>query len=163
MAKEVVEVLVTGGRATAGPPLGPAIGPLGVNVMQVVKEINEKTKDYEGMQVPVKVIVDTETRKFEIEVGIPPTTALIKKELGIETAAHEPRHEVVGNLTLEQVIKIAKMKMDSMLSYTLKNAVKEVLGTCGSMGVTVEGKDPKEVQKEIDAGVYDEYFKEDKQ
>ena len=163
MAKEVVEVLVTGGRATAGPPLGPAIGPLGVNVMQVVKEINEKTKDYEGMQVPVKVIVDTETRQFEIEVGIPPTTALIKKELGIETAAHEPRHEVVGNLTLEQVIKIAKMKMDSMLSYTLKNAVKEVLGTCGSMGVTVEGKDPKEVQKEIDAGVYDEYFKEDKQ
>ncbi|CAB3287777.1 50S ribosomal protein L11 [Methanocaldococcus lauensis] len=161
MAKEVVEVLITGGKATAGPPLGPAIGPLGVNVMQVVKEINEKTKDYEGMQVPVKVIVDTETRKFEIEVGIPPTTALIKKELGIETAAHEPRHEVVGNLTLEQVIKIAKMKMDSMLSYTLKNAVKEVLGTCGSMGVTVEGKDPKEVQKEIDAGVYDEYFKED--
>ncbi|MCQ6254766.1 50S ribosomal protein L11 [Methanocaldococcus sp.] len=161
MAKEVVEVLITGGKATAGPPLGPAIGPLGVNVMQVVKEINEKTKDYEGMQVPVKIIVDTETRKFEIEVGIPPTTALIKKELGIETAAHEPRHEVVGNLTLEQVIKIAKMKMDSMLSYTLKNAVKEVLGTCGSMGVTVEGKDPKEVQKEIDAGVYDEYFKED--
>ena len=163
MAKEVVEVLVTGGRATAGPPLGPAIGPLGVNVMQVVNEINKKTKDYEGMQVPVKVIVDTETRKFEIEIGIPPTTALIKKELGIETAAHEPRHEVVGNLTLEQVIKIAKMKMDSMLSYTLKNAVKEVLGTCGSMGVTVEGKDPKEVQKVIDAGVYDEYFKEDKQ
>ncbi|WP_456373259.1 50S ribosomal protein L11 [Methanocaldococcus sp.] len=161
MAKEVVEVLITGGKATAGPPLGPAIGPLGVNVMQVVKEINEKTKEYEGMQVPVKIIVDTETRKFEIEVGIPPTTALIKKELGIETAAHEPRHEVVGNLTLEQVIKIAKMKMDSMLSYTLKNAVKEVLGTCGSMGVTVEGKDPKEVQKEIDAGVYDEYFKED--
>ncbi len=161
MAKEVVEVLVTGGRATAGPPLGPAIGPLGVNVMQVVKEINEKTKDYEGMQVPVKVIVDTETRKFEIEVGIPPTSALIKKELGIETAAHEPRHEVVGNLTLEQVIKIAKMKKDAMLSYTLKNAVKEVLGTCGSMGVTVEGKDPKEVQKEIDAGVYDEYFKEE--
>lgn len=113
------------------------------------------------MQVPVKVIVDTETRKFEIEVGIPPTTALIKKELGIETAAHEPRHEVVGNLTLEQVIKIAKMKKDAMLSYTLKNAVKEVLGTCGSMGVTVEGKDPKEVQKEIDAGVYDEYFKEE--
>ncbi|ENN96347.1 50S ribosomal protein L11P [Methanocaldococcus villosus KIN24-T80] len=159
MGKEVVEVLVTGGRATAGPPLGPAIGPLGVNVMQVVKEINEKTKEYEGMQVPVKVIVDTETRKFEIEVGIPPTSALIKKELGIEKGAHEPRHEVVGNLTLEQAIKIAKMKRKSMLSYTLKDAVKEVLGTCGSMGVTVEGKDPKEVQKEIDQGVYDEIFK----
>ncbi|WP_456471618.1 50S ribosomal protein L11 [Methanocaldococcus sp.] len=161
MAKEVVEVLITGGQATAGPPLGPAIGPLGINVMQVVKEINEKTKEYAGMQVPVKVIVDTEKRTFEIEVGIPPTSALIKKELGIEKGAHEPRHEVVGNLTMDQVIKIAKIKKDAMLSYTLKNAVKEVLGTCGSMGVTVEGKDPKEVQKEIDAGVYDEYFKEE--
>ncbi|ADG14091.1 50S ribosomal protein L11 [Methanocaldococcus infernus] len=159
--KEVVEVLVTGGQATAGPPLGPAIGPLGVNVMQVVKAINEKTKDYAGMQVPVKVIVDTETRSFEIEVGIPPTSALIKKELGIEKGAHEPKHEVVGNLSMDQVIKIAKIKKDAMLSYTLKNAAKEVLGTCVSMGVTVEGKDPKVVQKEIDEGVYDDYFKEE--
>ncbi|EHP84392.1 50S ribosomal protein L11 [Methanotorris formicicus] len=161
MAVEVVEVLVTGGKATAGPPLGPAIGPLGVNVMQVVNAINEKTKAYEGMQVPVKVKVDTEKRTFEIEVGIPPTSALIKKELGVEKGAHEPKHEVVGNLTMDQVVKIAKMKYDGMLSYTLKNAVKEVLGTCVSMGVNVEGKHPKEVQKLVDEGVYDEYIKEE--
>ena len=148
---QVVEVLVTGGRATPGPPLGPAIGPLGVNVKKVVEEINKKTKEFEGLSVPVKIIVK-EDKSFEIEVGIPPVSALIKKELGIEKGAHKTKHEVVGNLTLEQVIKIAKMKRKQMLSYTLKSAVKEVLGTCVSMGVTVEGKHPKEVIKEINEG-----------
>ena len=148
---QVVEVLVTGGRATPGPPLGPAIGPLGLNVKKVVEEINKKTKEFEGLSVPVKIIVK-EDKSFEIEVGIPPVSALIKKELGIEKGAHKTKHEVVGNLTLEQVIKIAKMKRKQMLSYTLKSAVKEVLGTCVSMGITVEGKHPKEVIKEINEG-----------
>ena len=148
---QVVEVLVTGGRATPGPPLGPAIGPLGINVKKVVDEINKKTKEFEGLSVPVKIIVK-EDKSFEIEVGIPPVSALIKKELGIEKGAHKTKHEVVGNLTLEQVIKIAKMKRKQMLSYTLKSAVKEVLGTCVSMGVTVEGKHPKEIIKEINEG-----------
>ena len=148
---QVVEVLVTGGRATPGPPLGPAIGPLGVNVKKVVEEINKKTKEFEGLAVPVKIIVK-EDKSFEIEVGVPPVSALIKKELGIEKGAHKTKHEVVGNLTLEQVIKIAKMKRKQMLSYTLKSAVKEVLGTCVSMGVTVEGKHPKEIIKEINEG-----------
>jgi len=148
---QVVEVLVTGGRATPGPPLGPAIGPLGLNVKKVVEEINKKTKEFEGLAVPVKIIVK-EDKSFEIEVGVPPVSALIKKELGIEKGAHKTKHEVVGNLTLEQVIKIAKMKRKQMLSYTLKSAVKEVLGTCVSMGITVEGKHPKEVIKEINEG-----------
>ena len=160
MATEVVEILITGGKATAGPPLGPAIGPLGVNIMNVVKEINEKTKDYEGMSVPVKVIVNTDNKSFEIEVGIPPTSALIKKELGLDKGSTEPKHKVVGELSMEQVVKIAKMKRDSMLSYNLKNATKEVIGTCVSVGVKVDGKDPKEVQKLIDNGEYDEYFNE---
>ena len=79
---ETIEVLVEGGKASAGPPLGPALGPLGVNVMQVVNAINEKTKHFDGMKVPVKVIVDPKTKGFEIEVGTPPVTALILKELG---------------------------------------------------------------------------------
>lgn len=160
MATEVVEILVTGGKATAGPPLGPAIGPLGVNIMQVVNEINSKTKDYEGMNVPVKVIVDTEKRSFEVEVGIPPATALIKKELGLEKGSQEPKHQIVGNLSMEQAVKVAKMKKEAMLSFDLKNATKEVIGTCVSLGVNVEGKDPKEVQKLIDAGEFDSYFNE---
>ena len=147
---EIVEVLVPGGQASPGPPLGPAIGPLGLNVKDVVDKINEATKAFEGMQVPVKIIVK-EDRSFEIEVGTPPVSALIKKELGIEKGASD-REKPAGDLKLEQVIKIAKSKKDQMLSYTLKNAVKEVLGTCVSMGVTVGGKDPREVQQMIDRG-----------
>jgi len=151
MPVQVVEVLVTGGRATPGPPLGPAIGPLGLNVKQVVDEINKKTKEFEGLAVPVKIIVK-EDRTFEIEVGVPPVSALIKRELGIEKGAHKTKHETVGNLTMEQVIKIAKMKKKQMLAYSLKSAVKEVLGTCVSMGITVEGKHPREVIREINEG-----------
>ncbi len=147
----VVEVLVPGGEASPGPPLGPAIGPLGLNVKEVVDKINEATKDFQGLSVPVKLIVHDD-RSFDIEVGIPPATALIKKELGISKGSSKTGSETVGNLTIEQVKAIAKMKASEVLSYDLKNAVKEVLGTCLSMGVTVEGKNPKEVQKEIDEG-----------
>ncbi|MDV3104167.1 50S ribosomal protein L11 [Thermococcus waiotapuensis] len=156
---QVVEVLVEGGKASPGPPLGPAIGPLGLNVKQVVDEINKATKEFEGMQVPVKIIVeDPQKKTFRIEVGVPPTSQLIKKELGIPKGSGEPVRSPVGNLTMEQVIKIAKAKRGQMLAASLKAAAKEVIGTALSMGVTVEGKDPREVQKEIDEGVYDELF-----
>ncbi len=146
-----VEVLVPGGKATPGPPLGPVIGPLGLNVKQVVDRINEATKEFDGLSVPVKIIVHDD-RSFDIEVGVPPTSALIKKELGIEKGSSKTGREFVADLKIDQVIKIAKMKKPEMLSYTMKAAVKEVLGTCVSMGVSVEGKHPKEVQKEIDEG-----------
>ncbi|HDO19512.1 MAG TPA: 50S ribosomal protein L11 [Thermoplasmatales archaeon] len=155
---ETIEVLVEGGKANAGPPLGPALGPLGVNVMQVVNAINEKTKQFDGMKVPVKVIIDPKTKSFEIEVGTPPATALILKELGIEKGAGNPRTEKVGNLTMDQVIKIAKMKYSDLLGRDLKRKVKEIVGSCVSIGVTIEGKAPKEIQKEIDEGKYDAKF-----
>lgn len=156
---QVVEVLVEGGKATPGPPLGPAIGPLGLNVKLVVDKINEATKDFAGMQVPVKIIVtDPKKKTFEIEVGVPPVSQLIKKELGLSKGSDAPKNNIVGNLTMEQVIRIAKAKVEQMLAADLKAAAKEVIGTALSMGVTVEGKDPREVQKEIDEGVYDEVF-----
>jgi len=149
---QVVEVLVLGGKASPGPPLGPAIGPLGLNVKDVVDRINEATKDFDGLSVPVKIIVK-EDRSFEIEVGIPPTSALIKRELGLEKGSNKTGREFVGNLTMEQIIKIAKMKRSETLSMSLKAVVKEVLGTCLSIGVTIEGKNPKDIQKEIDEGL----------
>jgi large subunit ribosomal protein L11 len=151
---QVVEVLVPGGQASPGPPLGPAIGPLGLNVKEVVDRINEATKDYEGLNVPVKIIVHDD-RSFDIVVGIPPVSALIKRELGIEKGATSPGREFVGNLTMEQLLSIARIKKQQSLSYTLKEVVKEVLGTCNSMGITVEGKHPKELTKEIDEGKVD--------
>jgi large subunit ribosomal protein L11 len=156
---QVVEVLVEGGKASPGPPLGPAIGPLGLNVKQVVDEINKATKDFEGMQVPVKIIVtDPKKKTFEIEVGIPPVSQLIKKELGIAKGSSEAGHTTVGDLSMDAVIRIAKAKIDQMLAPNIKAASKEVIGTALSLGVRVEGKDPREVQKEIDEGVYDELF-----
>jgi len=151
MNMQVVEVLVTGGQATPGPPLGPVIGPLGLNVKQVVDKINEATKEYTGLNVPVRIIVK-EDRSFEIQVGIPPVSALIKRELKLEKGSSNPGKDFVGNITLEQLIKIARMKRASSLSYSLRGVVKEALGTCVSMGITVEGKNPKEIIKEIDEG-----------
>ena len=157
MPKETVEVLIEGGKATAAPPIGPALGPLGVNVGQVVSEINKKTAEFKGMQVPVKIIVDTDTKEFEIKIGTPPASALIKKEAKIEKGASNPK-EKVGELTLEQVIKIAKMKSDDLGGKTLKDNVKQILGTCNSMGVFVNGKRAKEVIDEINQGKYDNLF-----
>ena len=154
-AKKIVEALVAGGQATAGPPLGPALGPLGVNVLAIVNKINEVTKDYAGMKVPVKVIVDTETKEFEVTVGTPTASALIVSELKIEKGSGSPKAQKVGDLSMEQVVRIAKLKQAELLSTNTKAAVKEILGTCVSMGVTVEGKDPREVQKEIDEGKHD--------
>ncbi|MGZ7043015.1 MAG: 50S ribosomal protein L11 [Methanobacterium sp.] len=156
MAKETVEVLIEGGSATPGPPLGPAIGPLGINMMQVVELINSKTSDFKGIKVPVKIIVDNETKEFEVKVGTPPTTALILDELNIEKGSQDPGMDKVADLSIEQALKIARMKFDSLLSNDYKMAAKEVIGTCVSMGLTVDGKDPKIVQKEISEGLYDE-------
>ncbi len=156
--KKVVELLVSGGQANAGPPLGPALGPLGVNVMMIVTKVNELTKDYSGMKVPVKVTVDPDTKTFEVTVGTPTTSALIVSELKIEKGSGTPNTQKIGNLTFEQVVRIAKMKRPELLSKDLKGAAKEILGACVSMGVTAEGKDPREVQKEIDLGKHDEVF-----
>jgi len=154
--KKIVDLLVSGGQATAGPPLGPALGPLGVNVLEIVNKINELTKDYAGMKVPVKVTVDSETKEFEVSIGTPTTSALIVRELKIEKGSGSPNTEKVGNLTMEQVIRISKLKRPELLAKTLKAAAKEALGSCVSMGVTVEGKDPREVQREIDEDKYNE-------
>ncbi|OPY53709.1 MAG: 50S ribosomal protein L11 [Methanosaeta sp. PtaU1.Bin112] len=149
----VVEALVPGGKASAGPPLGPALGPLGVNVAQVVAKINEQTKDLNGMQVPVKVIVKSRT-EFEIEVGTPPTSALIIKEMGVEKGTGD--RNSVGNITMEQVIKIANIKRKGILSKNLKNAAREVIGTAGSVGATIDGMQSKEAQLAVASGKYDE-------
>jgi len=148
-----VEALVPGGKASAGPPLGPALGPLGVNVAQVVAKINDLTKDLNGMQVPVKIKVKSRT-EFEIEVGTPPTSALILKEIGAEKGTGDIT--TVGNLTMEQVLKIANIKRRGLLSKTLKNAAREVIGTAGSVGATIEGISSKEAQAAVAAGKYDE-------
>ena len=142
---DTVEALVDGGRASAGPPLGPALGPKGVNIGQVIAKINEKTKAFEGMKVPVKVLINDD-KTFDIKVGTPPMSALIKGELGVESGAHNAKTEKVGNLTLDQA------------NADMKAKVLEVAGNCVSVGVTIDGKDPRVFTKDVKAGVYDGQF-----
>ncbi|HLD48737.1 MAG TPA: 50S ribosomal protein L11 [archaeon] len=152
MSKEIIDVMVSGGKATAAPPIGPALSPLKVNVQDIVKTINEKTKAFEGMDVPVKIIVDIDTKKFDISVGTPPVTAMIKKEMKVQKLASvkEGKKELPGDISLESVKKIADSK--ESISGNKKARVKQVLGTCLSGGVTVDGKSPKELIKDIDEG-----------
>ena len=156
--KKSVELLVNGGQANAGPPLGPALGPLGVNIMAIVNKINELTHEYAGMKVPVKITVDTEDKTFEVTVGTPTASALIVAELKVEKGSGTPNTVKIGNLSMEQLVRIAKIKRHELLAPTLKKATKEMLGTCVSLGATVEGKDPREIQKDIDDGNYEELF-----
>lgn len=153
-----VKVLIDGGKATAAPPLGPALAPLGLNVGKIVGEINEKTKSFAGMKVPVTIDVDA-SKNYTITVGSPPTSALINKEAGISKGTGNPKTTMVGNITFEQVKKLAEMKMGKLNSFKMRSACREIIGTCNSMGVTIEGKHAKEIQADFEAGKFDDQFK----
>jgi large subunit ribosomal protein L11 len=151
MPDVIINGLIEGGKATGGPPFGPALGPLGVNVANIIAEINTKTKAFEGIKIPVKVIVDPSTKTFKVEVGSPPTSALILKELGIAKGSGK-KEEIAGNATIEQLKKVAKAKEASLYGNTMADKVKQVIGTCKSMNITVEGMDAKEAMKKIESG-----------
>lgn len=157
MSKITIPAIVEGGKANAGPPLGPALGPLGVNIGGIIDEINKRTAAFSGTKVPIKVIVDKVNKTFEIEVGSPSTGELLKKELGVEKGRKggpdDPK--TVGDLKFESVVKVARMKEGGSLVRNVKQGAKEVLGTCVSLGITVEGKDAREIRKAVDAGEFD--------
>lgn len=158
MATENIDVLIEGGKATAAPPLGPALGPMGVNIGQVVSEINKKTADFKGMKVPVTVSIDKDTKEFTIKVGTPPAAQLIKQEAGIKKASGNPL-EHVADLKMDQIKKIAGMKQDSLLGADVKAKAKEIIGTCNAMGVTVEGMHGREALRAVEEGKFDEMLK----
>jgi len=154
-----ISSLVTGGQASAGPPLGPALGPMGVNIMQVIEAINEKTKDFDGMKVPVTVSVDTETKKWEIEIGIPSAAALVLKEAGIQKGSGTSGTDWVADVGIDTIVKVAKTKLDSSYATSLKSVAKEIIGTCLCLGIKIEGKTPKEITVEINEGKFDDKLK----
>ena len=158
MGEQKISSLVTGGAASAGPPLGPALGPLGVNIMQVIKAINEKTQDFEGMKIPVTVIVDTATKQYEIEIGVPSTAALIMKEAGIKKGSGAAGTEWAGDVTIDSILKVAKTKLEMSYASSLKSVAKSIIGTCMVLGVKIDGKTPREMTSEINDGKHDELF-----
>ncbi|MBD3192651.1 MAG: 50S ribosomal protein L11 [Candidatus Heimdallarchaeota archaeon] len=164
MADQTINVLVEGGKATPAPPLGPALGPTGVNIGRVIGEINKETAKFSGMKVPVSIIIHTD-KSFDLKVGIPTTSGLILKEAklskgGKGSTEEEPEDEFIGDISLEQVYNVAEIKREGSFASTTKNLVKEILGTMLSCRISCEGKDPRVVQKEIDEGVHDDFFKD---
>ena len=153
--KQTISSLVTGGEASAGPPLGPALGPMGVNILEIINAINEKTKEFQGMKIPVSVSVDSDTKKWEIEVGIPSASALLLKEAGIQKGSGTSGTEWVGEVTADMIAKIANVKLETSYASSLKSVAKQIVGTCVSLGIKVEGKTPKEFTAEINEGKWD--------
>jgi len=153
--KETIEILIEGGKAKADASLAQKLGPMRINLQEVLKVINEKTHSFSGMRVPVKVIVDPETKDFEISIGTPPTAELIKKEIGIDKGSSFPNKDKVANVGIEQIIKIARMKESSILHNSLKSVVKTIIGSCNSLGILVEGKEAEYINKDVDEGKYD--------
>lgn len=140
MAKKVnaiVKLQIPAGKATPAPPVGTALGPHGVNIMQFTKEFNAKTADQNGMIIPVVLTVYAD-RSFSFITKTPPAAVLIKKELGLDKASGEPNKNKVGKLTKEQVEKIAKIKNPDLNAASLEAAMSMVAGTARSMGITVE-------------------------
>jgi len=155
---QTISALVTGGQASAGPPLGPSLGPMGVNIMEVINAINDKTKDFEGMKVPVTVSIDPDTKKWEIEIGIPSAAALILKEAGIQKGSGTSGTDWVGDIGMDSVVKVAETKMESSYATSIKSVTKSIIGTCVPLGIKIEGKTPKEITAEINDGKWDEKF-----
>jgi large subunit ribosomal protein L11 len=153
--KQTISSLVTGGEASAGPPLGPALGPMGVNILEVINAINEQTKEFQGMKIPVSVTIDADTKKWEIEVGIPSASALLLKEAGIQKGSGTSGTEWVGEVSADMIAKVAKVKLESSYASSLKSVAKQIVGTCVSLGIKVEGKTPKEFTAEINEGKWD--------
>jgi len=141
MAKKVAEkfkLMIPAGQANPSPPVGPALGQRGVNIMEFCKAFNEKTKDKMGFKVPVEITVYTD-RSFTFVTKQPPATDLIMKEAGIKKGSDNPLLKKVGKLTKEQVMKIVDLKIEDLNTNDREQAAKIIEGSCRSIGVEVEG------------------------
>ncbi len=157
-----IKLLAEGGNLSPGPSLSQKLGPIGLNMNQVIQEINKTTEEFKGIKVPVELDVNPSTKEFEVKVFSPPVSELLKKELEIEKGSGAQKKIQVANASMEQIISVAKTKLPNMLSRDLKSAVKTVVGTCTALGVLIENKSPSEIQEEIEQGRYDKEIQEEK-
>ncbi len=157
-----IKLLVEGGSMQPGPALSQKLGPMGINISEVIQKVNDATKSFNGLKVPVELDVDASTKEFDIKVYSPPVSELLKKELGIEKGSGIQGKLQAGNASIEQIISIAKTKLPNLLCKDLKSAVKTVVGTCVSLGVLIENKLASEFEKEIDKGEYDKEIQQEK-
>ena len=155
----VIKLMVDGGNMKPGPTIAQQLGPMGINLGKVISDINIATKEFNGMTIPVNLDVDSKKKTYTIKVLSPSVSALIKKELGIESGSGARKKNLVGNLAFEQAIGITKVKHSNMLAKEFLSALKSVIGSCMSLGIFIDNKDPKEVLEEIEEGKYNKEIK----
>lgn len=157
-----IKLLVEGGAMKPGPALSQKLGPAGIPLNKVIEKVNQATANFKGLKVPVELEVDTASKEFEVQVFSPPVSELLKRELGIQKGSGLQSQLQVANASIEQIISVAKTKMQNLLSKDLKSAVKTVVGTCASLGVLIENKTAPEIEKDIENGVYDSEINSEK-
>src|SRR3989344_1116119 len=158
----IIKLLIEGGDMKPGPTIAQQLGPMGINISKVISKINEVTKEFKGMKVPVDLDINEKTKEFSVKTSSPPTAELLKKELKLEKGSNNHKELKMNNASIEDIIKIAKIKSPDMLEKGLKAAVKSVLGTCVSIGILVENKEPKEITKDVAEGKFDNEINQQK-
>jgi len=158
----IIKLLIDGGDMKPGPSVAQQLGPLGINIGKVISDVNSATKDFKGVKVPVEIDVNEKTKEFAVRTSSPPTSELLKKELGLEKGTNNHINLRVGNASIEDIIKVTKIKYPNMLEKNLKSAVKSVLGTAASIGILVENKNPNELIDDIVEGLFDKEINEQK-
>ena len=155
----IVKLIVDGGDMKPGPAVAQQIGPLGINMGKVIADVNTATLGFKGTKVPVEIDVDAKTKNYRIKVFSPPVAELIKKEAGLEKGSGLAGAYKVANLPFETIVSIAKTKMSNLLAKDMKSAVKLITGTCVSLGVLIDNKEAKLIEKDIESGKYDKEIK----
>ncbi len=141
MPKKVNKVLklnLPAGQATPAPPIGPILGQAGINMMDFIKQYNERTAEKQGQIIPAEITI-YEDRSFSFELKLPPVSALIKQEIDLDVGSHEPKTDIVGEITMDQVKKVAEKKLPDLNTNDIDAAMNTVIGTAKSMGVEVKG------------------------
>ncbi|MCS7110723.1 MAG: 50S ribosomal protein L11 [Ignisphaera sp.] len=156
---KVVKAQVEGGKASLAPPLGPALSDTGLNVSEVIDKINRMTGEFKGYTLTVKIIVDLDAKNYNIELELPTITSLLLSAAKASEPSGDPMHKKIGNIGIEDVTKIAILKKQELNTKSLKAAIKMVLSSARTVGLTVENRDPKDVIRDVDRGVYDEIIR----
>ena len=157
-----IKLLAEGGAMKPGPALSQKLGPAGIPVNKVIEKVNEATKDFKGMKVPVELEINLDTKEITVQIFSPPVSELLKKELGIEKGSGLQGKSNSANASIEQIIQVAKTKFSNLLCKDLKAATKIVAGSCLSLGILIESKSPIEIIADIEEGKYNKEIKEEK-
>lgn len=152
----IIKLLIEGGDMKPGPAVAQQLGPIGVNMGKVISDVNQATSEFKGMKVPVILDIDEKTKDFTVTTSSPPTSELLKKELNLEKGSDKHAEIKMGNASIEDIIKIAKIKHPNMLEKDLRAAVKSILGTSSSIGILVENENPNDLISAVNEGKFDQ-------